>query len=144
MRRRVQDSRWEPHNGLSEIREDSIVDDPDGGVLVHLDRVEPLVADGLGVPDGDAHVPGGADPRVHAAGGSRHQSLDRVMELLLVMEPGFASEIKVRVGVGRLRALPEDAPDVTETLLVRHRRRWWRRALAAIAGGRKAAAARFA
>src|SRR5687767_8939046 len=145
MRRRVQDSRWEPHNGLSEIREDSIVDDADGGVLAHLDRVEPLVTDRLGVPDGDAHVPGGADARVHAAGRPGQQSLDRVVQLLLVVEARLAAKIEVRVPAGRLSALPEDAPDVPQPLLVRHRRRWWRRrALPAIAGSRKAAAAGFA
>src|SRR5687768_5482120 len=139
MRRRVQDSRWEPHNGLSEIREDSIVDDPDGGVLAHLDRVEPLVADGLGVPDGDADVPGGADTRVHAAGRPGQQSLDRVVQLLLVVEARLAAKIEVRVPAGRLSALPKDAPDVPQALLVRHRGRWRRRALPASAGGRKAA-----
>src|SRR5688572_13664822 len=39
---------------LRQVGEDGVADDPDGGVLAHLDRVKPLVADGLGVPDGVA------------------------------------------------------------------------------------------
>src|SRR3954454_18024421 len=108
---------------LRQICEDRVVDDPNRRIVVHLDRVHPLVAERLGVLDRRTQIPRGTDSRVHAAGVTREQPLDGVVQLLLIVKAGLTAEIKIGVAAAPEGAVPEDAPHVAEPLWLRHVRR---------------------
>src|SRR3954466_350786 len=128
-----------------QVREDRVIHDPNRRIFAHLDGVHTLVAKRLGVLDRRTQVPRGTDSRVHAAGVTRQQALDGIVQLLLVVEAGLTAEVEVGVAAAPERALPEDAPYVAETLRLRHVRwRSGRRRLATAARRRKPGAARLA
>src|SRR6476619_2768186 len=105
---------------LCQIREDRVVHDPNRRIVVHLDGVHALVAKRLGVLDRRTQIPSRTDTRVHTAGVTREQALDRIVQLLLVVEAGFAAEVKVGVAAAPESAFPEDAPHVAESLRLGH------------------------
>src|SRR3954454_4108336 len=130
---------------LRQICEYPVVDDPNRRIVVHLDRVHPLVAERLGVLDRRAQIPRGTDSRVHATGVTREQPLDRVVQLLLIVEAGLTAEIKIGVAAAPDGAVPEDPPHVAEPLWLRHVRRRGRSGLTTAAAlRRKPGAARLA
>ena len=108
---------------LRQIREDRVVHDPNRRILVHFDRVHALVAKRLGVLDRRTQIPRRTDTRVHTAGVTREQAFDRIVQLLLVVEAGFAAEVKVGVAAAPDGAFPEDPPYVAEPLRLGHGRR---------------------
>src|SRR3954471_7876969 len=133
-------------SSLHQIREDPVVHDPNRRILAHLDGVHALVAKRLGVLDRRTQIPRGTDSRVHAAGVTRKQALDRIVQLLLSVEAGLTAEVKIGVAAAPNRAFPQDAPDVAEALRLRHvrNRRGRSRLTATAARGRYAGAARLA
>jgi len=66
-------------NLLCEARENRVVNDPNRRVFAHLDGVHTFIAKRLGVLDGRTQIPCRTDSRVHAAGVTREQPLDRVV-----------------------------------------------------------------
>ena len=92
---------------VRDVRQNDGVDLPDRRMAVHFDRVQPAISQRLGEPHGRTDVPVGARLDVHVARRGRVESLDGVVQRLLVRRADVP-DVHVGVGAGCLDDLAQE------------------------------------